>query len=222
VDQEKLKTFIANGGKALIFPRKPGEFLGFSITAGVVSRAGAVPDWSACRGLSLSDFYLKTDFAGNLLTGGTAGVGLNGVLGRYQSGKGEAVILQLVPDMLNAAKYDYYRYASWRLTRAVSQLLTNLGADFAADDQFFVPRTTDNTVREIPLPLEWKAEFELKVDGTNSKNARLTDTVNRGLQEGWHQPDFDGDDRVAHLGKIVQACCLFSEVGWWLDHAECS
>jgi hypothetical protein len=183
--------FIAQGGKALIFPRQPGEFLGFSIAPAVISKVDSVPDWKVCRGLSLSDFYLKTDFAGNLLTGGKTAVGLDGVLGRYRGGDGEAILLQLVPDMLNADKFDYYRYASWRLTRAVSQLLTNLGASFAADDQFFLPRKIGAVARDIPLPLEWKAEFELKVDGTNSKSARLTDPVNRGLQKGWHKTDFD-------------------------------
>ena len=36
----------------------------------------------------------------------------------------------------------YFRYTRWRATRAVAQLLANLGAGFAVDSQIFNPRDT--------------------------------------------------------------------------------
>ena len=46
---------------------------------------------------------------------------------------------QLDPRMLNADKVYYFRLTRWRQTRALSQLLANLGASFSADGNLFVP-----------------------------------------------------------------------------------
>ncbi len=54
-------------------------------------------------------------------------------------GKGVAVFCQVDPDCFHADEKTYFRYTRWRSTRAVAQLLANLGASFAVDSRVFHP-----------------------------------------------------------------------------------
>src|SRR6516225_8071499 len=62
-----------------------------------------------------------------------AEIGADGLLGRKVVGKGVAVYCQVDPDRFDADRKTYFRYTRWRSTRAVAQLLANLGASFPAD-----------------------------------------------------------------------------------------
>jgi len=57
-------------------------------------------------------------------------------------GKGVAIFCQLDPDGFLADEKTYFRYTRWRATRAVAQLLANLGASFAVDSRIFHPVET--------------------------------------------------------------------------------
>jgi beta-galactosidase len=46
------------------------------------------------------------------------------------------------PDCFHADEKTYFRYTRWRATRAVAQLLANLGASFAVDSRIFLPLDT--------------------------------------------------------------------------------
>jgi beta-galactosidase len=61
-------------------------------------------------------------------------------------GKGMAVFCQVDPDCFQADEKTYFRYTRWRATRAVAQLLANLGATFAVDSRVFhlLDARTDN------------------------------------------------------------------------------
>ncbi|MGA2499186.1 MAG: hypothetical protein ABSH20_15715, partial [Tepidisphaeraceae bacterium] len=76
-----------------------------------------------------------------ILSGG-AEVGADGLLGRKIAGKGVAIFCQVDPDCLHADEKTYFRYTRWRATRAVAQLLANLGASFAVDGRIFHPLDT--------------------------------------------------------------------------------
>ena len=54
-------------------------------------------------------------------------------------GKGVAIFCQIDPDGFRADDKTYFRYTRWRSTRAVAQLLANLGAAFAVDSRIFHP-----------------------------------------------------------------------------------
>ena len=54
-------------------------------------------------------------------------------------GKGVAIFCQVDPDRFHADEKTYFRYTRWRATRAVAQLLANLGASFPVDSRFFHP-----------------------------------------------------------------------------------
>ena len=47
--------------------------------------------------------------------------------------------VEVDPDCFHADEKTYFRFTRWRATRAVSQLLANLGASFNVDSQIFHP-----------------------------------------------------------------------------------
>jgi beta-galactosidase len=76
-----------------------------------------------------------------ILSGGVE-IGADGLLGRKVVDKGVAIFCQVDPDCFEADQKTYFRYTRWRATRAVAQLLANLGASFAVDSRIFQPRKT--------------------------------------------------------------------------------
>jgi beta-galactosidase len=74
-----------------------------------------------------------------LLLSAGAELGADGLIVRKTIGEGIAVFCQVDPDGFNADQKTYFRYTRWRSTRAVAQLLANLGAKFAVDSRFFQP-----------------------------------------------------------------------------------
>ena len=99
-----------------------------------------MPNWPEARGLSASDLrwrcYLDTP---PWIVSAGVEVGADGLIGRQTFGKGVAVFCQVDPDRFHADEKTYFRYTRWRSTRAVAQLLANLGASFAADSRIFQP-----------------------------------------------------------------------------------
>ena len=65
-------------------------------------------------------------------------------------GKGMAVFCQVDPDCFHADEKTYFRYTRWRSTRAVAQLLANLGASFPVDSRIFHP--LDTSASPLPSP----------------------------------------------------------------------
>jgi beta-galactosidase len=143
LDTPTLTAYLVKGGKAFFLPRSQADgWLGSSLQPAAARFAGSltVPDWPETRGLSASDLrwrcYLDTPTW--VLNGGVE-VGADGLLGRKMIGKGVAVFCQVDPDCIRADEKTYFRYTRWRATRAVAQLLGNLGARFAADSRIFHP-----------------------------------------------------------------------------------
>jgi hypothetical protein len=61
----------------------------------------------------------------------------DGLLARKAVGKGVAIFCMLDPAALQADKYTYFRFTRWRMTRALTQILANMGATFKADSAIF-------------------------------------------------------------------------------------
>src|SRR5208282_3418026 len=141
-----LNTYLENGGKAFILPRSQAETgLGATLKPADFQFAGSisVPDWPEARGLSASDLRWRTylDNPPWILDSG-AEIGAGGLLARKAVGKGVAIFCQVDPDCFHADEKTYFRYTRWRATRAVAQLLANLGASFAVDNRIFETRKT--------------------------------------------------------------------------------
>lgn len=146
VEQASLKAYLEKGGKAFFLPRAQAEgWLGTTLKHAAAQFAGSlsVPAWPEARGLSASDLRWRSYLDGPpwILSGG-AEIGADGLLGRKAVGNGVAIFCQVNPDGFRADEKTYFRYTRWRATRAVAQLLANLGASFAVDERIFHPLDT--------------------------------------------------------------------------------
>ena len=146
VDTNRLSAYLAQGGKAFFLPRaQPAGWLGAELTPAPLHFAGslAVPDWPEAKGLSASDLRWRSyrDAPPWLVSSG-AELGADGLMARKAIGKGVAIFCQVDPDGFRADEKTYFRYTRWRATRAVAQLLANLGASFVVDRRVFHPLDT--------------------------------------------------------------------------------
>lgn len=129
-----LTAFIEKGGRLMALPGSAGpRLLGFRPERRRFRSSTTVPDWPEARGLSVSDFHVRTDIDADLLVGGPGQVAAGGLLGRWAKGGGVALIMQIAPDRFDLEKQPYLRHSSWRLTRTLTQLLANLGGAFEMD-----------------------------------------------------------------------------------------
>jgi beta-galactosidase len=167
VDQKALAAFVARGGKALVLLREEARgMLGVELQKNEAFRGSlSVPRWPEARGLSPSDLRLKVDLPWPLIKGG-AEVGADGLLGRVTQGTGRALFTTLSPLDLDAENKSYLRLTRWRQTRALAQLLANLGATFQADHDFFRAEAGGGS---IDLSGNWRAAVTVsKKPGTGA------------------------------------------------------
>ncbi len=135
---EALSSFIQGGGRALVLPRS-GEKLPLGATQKKVdSFCGSlnVPGWPEARGLSKSDLRWRSDMEAWVIASG-GDVGADGLLARKVLGEGVLIYCQLDPNRFDADMKTYFRFTRWRQTRALCQVLANLGGQFAADSLIF-------------------------------------------------------------------------------------
>ena len=129
--------------------------------------AESLPDWPELRGISPSDLRIRTDLELPLIQS-TSNLAdrSNGLLARVATAPGVMVAFQGHPQALDSERKPYFRFSEWRWTRAISQILTNMGASFSGDELFF-KFTPDPTV-PIDIAGEWKVLSELTFPGAPS------------------------------------------------------
>ncbi len=146
VSDEACTRFLQQGGRIFFLARRQARLpLGFVVNrADTFTRARELADWPELRGLSYSDLRTRVDvFAplvvdtGDAVPGVTKDISGEGILARASCGSGTAVYFQMTPPMLKVAKYPYLKYSEWRMTRALSQILANMGAAFAGENTPF-------------------------------------------------------------------------------------
>ncbi len=156
VSTNGLNAFIQRGGRALVLaaPGETSDHFGATVTK-KSDFAGSLtpPTFPEGRGLTASDLRFKADADASVLTGGVE-IHSDGLLGVRRAGQGVAVFCQLDPAALGADSKEYFRFTRWRQTRAICQLLANLGASFEADARIFQPHAA-----RIPLAGPWKVRF---------------------------------------------------------------
>jgi hypothetical protein len=89
--------------------------------------------------------------------------------------------------MLNADELTYFRYTSWRLTRAICQILANLGGEFEADGPS-LEWPSREAVDPVPLAGTWLARIEYSRSQTAALDPSFRDPGNRGFRLGWAAP----------------------------------
>ncbi|MBC8011838.1 MAG: hypothetical protein H7067_17260, partial [Burkholderiales bacterium] len=110
----------------------------------------SLPTHPVFAGLSHSDLRLRTERDWRVFATGT-GVEADGLLVANSVGSGLVVAAQLMPGLLDTEEVPAFRFTRWRHTRAITQILANLGATFAADARIFNPR-----IQRVSLVGDWK------------------------------------------------------------------
>lgn len=176
IDATALNTYLENGGKVFFLPRtQPDGPLNTTLKPAADDFAGSlsVPDWPQTEGLSASDLRWRTHLDNPpWILGGGAEIGADGLIGRKTVGKGVAIFCQVDPDRFDADQKTYFRYTRWRSTRAVAQLLANLGASFPVDSRIFHPLDTWS----LNLNGTWQMKVTLNATSIASKNSGNSDT----------------------------------------------
>jgi beta-galactosidase len=197
VDSGALDGYLAQGGKAFFLPRAKG-WPGAVLTPAAADFAGSlsVPGWPEAKGLNASDLRWRSylDRPPLILSGGVE-IGADGLLGRKVVGKGVAIFCQVDPDSFEADEKTYFRYTRWRATRAVAQLLANLGASFAVDRRIFDPRKTVlNSDRMWVGPNGDRSGHQCDDPPMPSRLLDLPPTAApEGAKAGYYHPDYRTD-----------------------------
>jgi beta-galactosidase len=156
----QLEAFARGGGKVLFLPRHSAAGaagLQLQQKADFVGSLQA-PDWAEARGLSASDLRWRNAGSAWLAAAGEGWqIGADGLLARRIVGNGVMVASQIDPAILPADEKTYFRFTRWRQTRALSQVLANMGASFATDEQFFSPRAEEKPVI-VAVAGDWRAK----------------------------------------------------------------
>ncbi len=145
-NETDVRKCLARGGNVLFLSRNTSNH-GFGVKLEQTQSARGsidVPAWPECRGLSPSDLHWRTEQQAWLVASGVE-TGADGLLGVFRHGKGVAVFCQIDPDRFQVEQQPYFRITRWRQTRALAQILANLGASFAKDRDAF--RWTSNQTR---------------------------------------------------------------------------
>jgi beta-galactosidase len=158
LESAKLTAYIEKDGKAFFLPRQQADGpLGTTLKPATAQFAGSLsaPPWTESRGLSASDLRWRSYLnAPPWVLSAGAEIGADGLLGRKTLGQGVAIFCQVDPDGFHADDQTYFRYTRWRATRAIAQLLANLGAQFVVDRRIFHPLDT----WEINLDGDWQMQ----------------------------------------------------------------
>lgn len=155
----QLEAFARQGGTVVMLAQPGGDTparLGTGIQLKTKFLGGTAPETNALtRGLSASDLRWRTPLDTRLLTdaGGTTTVA-GGLLGARSVGAGRIVFVQFDPARFDLEKKPWFKHTQWRLTRALTQVLANLGASFAADRMIFYPQ-----VLRTDLAGSWAVKF---------------------------------------------------------------
>jgi hypothetical protein len=86
---------------------------------------------------------------------------------------------QIDPTFLPADTKTYFRFTRWRQTRALSQLLANLGASFEMDARVFTPGVAEKEP-VVALAGEWRARLIQRLDASPSPDRGYAD---KGISE---------------------------------------
>jgi len=160
IGDAQLEAFARGGGKVLFLPRRSATgAAGLQLTE-KTDFIGSLqaPDWAEARGLSASDLRWRNAGSAWVATAGEGWqIGADGLLARRTVGTGVMVASQIDPTLLPADEKTYFRFTRWRQTRALSQVLANLGASFAGDEQFFSPRAEEKPVI-VAVAGDWRAK----------------------------------------------------------------
>jgi beta-galactosidase len=171
VDEAKLLAFLQQGGRALFLARSAAQAaLGVTLeNAPDLGRAPDLPDWPELAGLSASDLRARTPYEAWIVKSG-AEVAAGGLFARKAVGQGVALFCQIDPLRFDTEQEPYFRFTRWRHTRALAQVLANLGAGLALDPFVALGRSP---VDRLSIAGSWRVKAFGLVPGTKNIAQRI-------------------------------------------------
>ncbi|MCX7004359.1 MAG: hypothetical protein NTV22_13950 [bacterium] len=216
VTEDDITAFLARGGNVFYLARAGGLMpFGLRTECRTMNGALGAPAWPEARGLSASDLRVRVDVPMTTLAGGNkVEIAANGLLARAQRGAGVAILMQVQPFFFDAEKETYLRYSQWRATRAIAQVLANLGAAFRADHKTFA---WGASAASIPIAGIWKCAVETRLPSAPDPAKPHKDPGNKGEAMGWAAPEFDHSKWLdAHVpGTLEEGAGQFDGAGWF-------
>jgi len=165
LDERELRAHIG-GGRTVLFLARHNRLgpLGVSLKH-VENFHGSldVPAWGWTAGLSASDLRWRAEGPAWVIAGG-ADIGADGLLAWTRIDGGLAVFCQIDPFTLVADTETFLRFTRWRSTRALVQVLANLGASFEADRFVFRRRTNALKSSASFYHQDYRVDFEFGDD----------------------------------------------------------
>ncbi len=172
---DQVQPFLNGGSHVLFLARKSGSTLGAKLTkvgqlpprdwnnprsrwkdsklSSLFWGSTDVPDWPEAAGLSISETHFKSFHPATVVSSGVD-TGADGLIGRKKVGSGTAIFCQFDPGMFDCKRWPFFRFTRWRHTRAISQLLANLGAEFETDAMAVSPQAGAVSIAGM-----WKAKL---------------------------------------------------------------
>lgn len=178
-DEAALTASLQAGGRVVFLPRTGATApLGATLAQRTVAGSLDVPAWSMCAGLSPSDLRWRNEASAWLVSGGAGvQVGAGGQIATKSIGNGLAVWLQTDPERFDADRTTYFRFTRWRQTRAVAQVLANLGATFR--DDVGALRTVPADPQTVGLAGTWR----LAITAPRPSAAKAGDLPDPGISD---------------------------------------
>lgn len=172
---DALEKLAGTGTKILVLPAS-GE--GAAIVPAETIKAfpgtrGEIAPWPELRGISLSDLRFRSDLPWTVFQGSPGiEVAADGLFARRSLDRGAIVFAQLAPWSLKADDKTWLRFTRWRQTRALSQVMANMGATFQADRSFFHPRG----LKDVPeLAGTWRFQITQSLPPSEDPEKRTRD-----------------------------------------------
>ena len=154
VASSQLSTLAKSGAKVLVLARHtevdallPGR------QEHSFYQLESLPTGPVFAGISLSDLRMRSEVDWWLFNPGP-GVEASGLFASQREGNGVIVYTQLDPGAIDVKKFPWARYTRWHQTRAVNQVLANMGATFAADTAIFHP-----SLNRMKLTNGWRIQL---------------------------------------------------------------
>ncbi len=170
ISDSQLENFARGGGKVLFLARRSAAGAAGLKLMEKTDFVGSLqaPAWAEARGLSASDLRWRNATSAWVASGGEGWqIGADGLLARRAVGNGVMLWSQIDPSNLPADEKTYFRFTRWRQTRALSQILANLGASFTSDEQFFSPRAEEKPVI-VAVAGDWRGKQIQRLDASPS------------------------------------------------------
>ena len=185
----ELEAAVGRGAKVAVLGAEPARrILGLELEKRKDYRGSLRPPaWPVAAGLSASDLRWRSPLDAELLQSASGlEAGADGQLGRLAVPGGEIIVSLLDPNRFDTVKFPYWRFTRWRQTRALNQLLANLGAEFSVDGEFFA--NTPGATGWLDFAENWRGRFLVKM---GKASAPLKDPGISAEARKAVQPDFD-------------------------------